>query len=133
MWRRLFPNRETTFSVEAVWLEDDCTVAVVGEASYQDAIRQICGSRRWEDVRCEVTAALIPEPTNKHDPNAIQVQIDSKVVGYLSRGDALDYGPMMQRLAARGKVAACKAVIAGRGQGSETMNLGVFLHMCEPE
>lgn len=133
MWRRLFPKRETTVSATAEWLEDECQVAVVGEASYQDALRRICGSRRWEDVRCEVTAALVPEPDNKYDPNAIQVHIDAEIVGYLSRGDAIDYGPMMQRLASQGKDAACKAVIAGRGPGSETEKLGVFLHMCEPE
>ena len=132
MLRKLFPRRDERQSVEAVWLEDDCIVNVVGESHYQDTIRQICGSVRWEDVHCEVTAALVPEPSNKHDSNAIQIQIEGKVVGYLSRGDAIEYGPLVQRLASEGKVGACKAVIAGRGPGSDTANLGVFLHMYEP-
>ena len=126
-------ERRARRSVEAIWLDDDCTVEVVGESHYQDALRAICGSSAWEDVLCETTAALVPEPTNPHDPNAIQVQVDGRLVGYLSRQDALEYGPMLKRFAAQGKVGACKAVIAGRGPGSETPNLGVFLHMCFPE
>ncbi len=36
---------------------DECgeLVAAVGEASYQEALRHLCGSDRWEDVRCDVT------------------------------------------------------------------------------
>ena len=55
-----------------------------------------------EDI-IEITAALVPEPTNKHDPNAVQVEIDARRVGYLSREDALAYRPTLRKLAKQGK------------------------------
>jgi len=30
----------------------------------------------------------VPEPSNRYDPNAVQVMIEGKVVGYLSRRNA---------------------------------------------
>ncbi len=116
----------------AVLFEDeDCTalVAVVGESHYQDAIRSICGSDRWEEVSYDCIAALVPEPSNPHDPNAVMIQINGQCIGHLSRGDAMDYHPMIQEAAARGRLIAGRARIAGRGPGSETSNLGVFLRL----
>lgn len=68
-------------------------IAIVGESHYQDAIRAACGAGPGEDVGFDCIAELVPEPTNKHDPNAIMVQIDGRRVGYLSRSDARAYGP----------------------------------------
>jgi HIRAN domain len=117
---------------EAILFEDaDCTtlVAVVGESHYQDAIRSICGSHRWEDVRFDCIAALVPEPSNPYDSNAVMVQIDGRHVGYLSREDAVAYRPMIQEVARRGQFIASRARIAGHGPGARTSNLGVFLHL----
>jgi len=47
-------------------------------------LRHICGSDRWEDIHCEVNAVLVPEPTNRYDANAVMVQVDEQMVGYLS-------------------------------------------------
>jgi hypothetical protein len=132
-WLTGQPSEPVLAEVTGVMLEGDELVAAVGEASYQDPLRRICGSTRWEDVRCEVLAALVPEPTNEYDPNAVAVQVDGERVGYLSRGDALDYGPAVQEFAARGKVIVCNARICGRGPGSDTANLGIFLHMPDPD
>jgi hypothetical protein len=78
-------------------------------------------------VRHECIAVFVPEPTNRYDPNAVQVQIDGTTVGYLSRGDALDYGPAVQAFWQQGKLIAANAVVAGRGAEGNTRNLGVFL------
>ena len=107
-------------------------MAVVGEASYQEALCSICGSYRWERVRHDCVAALIPDPRNRFDSNAVSVQVDGQLVGYLSRGDALDWRPVVQAFAAQGKSLGCEAMIARREQGSETPNLGIFLHLPAP-
>lgn len=116
------PRQQT--QVDAILLEGDELVAAVGESKYQQALRTACGSQHWEDVTYDCLAALVPEPSNAHDRNA---------VGYLSRGDAMDYGPALRAAGTVGKVIACEARIAGRGPGSETSNLGIFLQLPGPE
>jgi len=56
-------------------------------------------------------------------------------VGYLSRDDAVAYRPLIDRLAAIGKVVACAASLSGgwdRG-GDDRGSFGVLLHLSEPE
>ena len=108
-------------------------VAVVGESHYQDALRAITGSDGRGVVRHECEAALVPEPDNPHDPNAVMVRIDGRLVGYLSRADAVAYAPLVAGIAARGRTAVAEAMVAGRGEESGTSNLGVFLRMPAPE
>lgn len=135
-WSGLFQRREPYLrSMQAVIFEEaDCTelVHVVGESNYQDAIRSICGSDGNSDVALDCVAVLIPEPHNPHDPNAIGVQVDARHVGYLSREDAVAYGPMVGEVAATGRLVACSARIAGR-EGGRTTNLGVFLKLPPPD
>jgi collagen type III alpha len=73
-------------------------------------------------------AELVPEPTNKFDPNAIMVRIDGACVGYLSRGDAAKFGPAIKAAIKQQGTGCCRAMIAGRADG-ETDNLGVFLKL----
>jgi hypothetical protein len=118
-------------SVDAAFFEgDECSelVAAVGESNYQEALSRVCGSSRWEDVRFDCIAALVREPNNPYDSNAISVQVEGQIVGYLSREDAKAYGPLV----ATHGVVACRARIAGRGPGSETQNLGIFLELPPP-
>jgi HIRAN domain len=110
----------------------DARVRVVGVSHYQDVLREIAGAGGGEAVRHEATAALLPEPENPHDPNAVQVTIGGRPVGYLSREDAVRYGPAVEILRASGRVLTCAAVIGGRGPDAETANLGVFLQLPSP-
>lgn len=117
---------------EAVIFDDaDCTelVHVVGESHYQDALRSICGSHQWEDVSYDCLAALVPEPSNPYDRNAVMVQINAFCVGHLSHSDAVRYRRLIDEAAAKQKYVACRARIAGHGPGGETSNLGVFLKL----
>ena len=100
-------------------------INVAGESHYQHALHSLAGSTEGE-TRLETTAALIPEATNPHDPNAVKVEIEGKLVGYLPRQAAIDYGPMVKEPAERGRTAVCEAMIAGRDQ-----MLGVFLKLPE--
>jgi hypothetical protein len=64
-------------------------VNVAGESHYQDALRAIAGASDEPQVRHATEAALVPEPDNPHDPNAVRVEIDGRYVGYLPRAEAL--------------------------------------------
>jgi hypothetical protein len=101
----------------------------VGVSHYQDALRGISGSAEGEPVRHSARAALVPEPANPHDPNAVMVLIEDRHVGYLSREDAVRYGPAVKVLREHGRLLVCDAVIGGRGPASDTPNLGVFLEL----
>lgn len=125
-------GRTRAVTLDAVWFQGDERVAAVGEASYQEALCSVCGSYRWEDVQFDCLAYLLPEPDNPHDPNAVKVMVEGQHVAYLSRGDALDYRAAVQAMFNQRKAIACDAMIAGRGPGSETSNLGIFLHMPTP-
>ncbi len=67
------------------------TVNVVGESAYQDNLNSICGGKTKDGHNFETVATLIPEPHNKYDKNAVNVQINGLTVGYLSKHDALRY------------------------------------------
>jgi hypothetical protein len=58
------------------------TVNVVGESQFQHRLAKLKGGNE-HDVK--VTAVLMPEPTNTHDPRAVRVEIAGKPVGYLPR------------------------------------------------
>jgi HIRAN domain-containing protein len=43
----------------------------------------------------EVTAQLLTEPANPHDPNAVSVQVEGQTVGYLPREIAPKYASVL--------------------------------------
>jgi hypothetical protein len=78
-------------------------------------------------VRCAIHAAVVPEPDNPKDANAVMVQIDGQCVGHLSRNDAASYLPGLKRLLVEGPVELA-GVIVGGGRRADGMGLlGVFL------
>ena len=105
-------------------------VNVAGESHYQEALQELTGTDGTTGIRLDAEAVLVPEPANPHDPNAVMVQIDGRLVGYLPRAAAVAYGPMVAAVQARGRSAACEAMVAGRG--GETSALGVFLRLPKP-
>lgn len=70
---------------------------IVGEASYQSALAAIAGAKGEVGKRFECMAVVIPETTNKHDKNAIQVIINRKLVGYFDRESAKKFHQYMQK------------------------------------
>lgn len=90
---------------------------VVGEASYQKALESICGGKGIYSADRQCMATLLPEPDNPHDPNAVRVIIERRLVGYLAREHAVEYH---QHLGAH--PSSCGAKIVGgwkddRGSG----------------
>ena len=77
-------------------------VRVVGASQYQDAICQIAGlDDADERPLWEGLAVLVPEPTNPHDPNAVQVVVETRVVGYLDRQTAARVQPILEVITER--------------------------------
>jgi hypothetical protein len=115
--------------IAATVLGGNETLEVVGESHYQDHLWQLAGGLQAERIRCTVQAVLVPEPDNLHDSNAVCVLIDDGVVGYLSREDALAYGPGLVALMQRqGSSIALEGHIVGGGQRPDGLGmLGVFL------
>jgi hypothetical protein len=110
-------------------IEGDDLVHVVGVSHYQPALLAASGAEPGKEVRFAVEVELVPEPDNPHDPNAVAIKIAGEPVGYLSRDDARRWQPVLLPLAEHGHVARAEAMIAGRGAGSGTENLGVFLRL----
>src|SRR3954465_14311378 len=110
---------------ELALLEGDDLVRVVGTSHYQDALLSIAPRERDEAVRHDAVATLVAEPDNPHDPNAIAVHIDDRLVGYLSREENKRW---LDVVTGSTPVAA-GAMIAGRGG---TTGLGVFLRLPTP-
>jgi hypothetical protein len=105
-------------------LEGDELVRVVGTSHYQDALLELTGRQGDEEIRVDKIAIFAPEPDNPHDPNAIAVQIDGRLVGYLSRDENRRWLDVVG-----GREVGCEAMIAGRGG---TTGLGVFLRLPTP-
>jgi hypothetical protein len=101
---------------------------VVGEASYQSALERISGGRGEFSAEHQCKAILAPEDGNPHDPNAVQVLIDGKVVGYLARAHAAEYRQHVGAVSA-----TCDAKIVGGWDDGETVgSFGVKLKVKWP-
>lgn len=131
LWRpaRAAPARKREPSAGTIKGRGDFECQVVGESHYQRALEQIAGKRTDESAELACTAHLIPEPENKHDRNAIRVDIAGLTVGYLSRDDAEELGERLRAQGLHGKVVAANALIVGgwdRG-GRDVGHFGVRL------
>jgi hypothetical protein len=123
------PARLETTSVSVSLLGGQDDLEVVGELAYQDGLWRLSGGTLGDRIRRHIVAVLVPEPTNPYDANAIAVQIDGQVVGYLSRATAQEYLPGLQRLmSARSGYVALGGVIVGGGHYDDGPGrLGVWL------
>ena len=70
--------------------DDSFPTMVVAESLYQATLVKICGKPE-EKYAKKFSARLVPENNNPHDKNAVMVRIELRLVGYLSREDALTY------------------------------------------
>jgi|SRR5215218_1557140 len=80
-------------------------MAVVGESFHMDELDRVTGGGVGER---ELTAQLVRDPENPHDPNAVKVVVAGEEVGYLSRENA---GRFCDGLDAVGGRATCGTVI----------------------
>ena len=88
-------------------------VEIKGEEHYQAAFEAICGPRVPYDVNRFVTAWLILDDTNRRDKTAVRVEVQRKLVGYLSHEAALRYRRALHRRGTPRAIGQCQAVIRG--------------------
>lgn len=108
------PDRRTLPGYLLVGADGYPSVEVEGEFARVDAIHKALGRkpRRDEEVVDEdLIAALVPEPKNKFDSNAVMVKINGQHVGYLAREDAARYKPMLAEVLKYGYAPATRARI----------------------
>ena len=89
------------------------SVQIVGEEHYQVAFEAICGPRVANGINRFVTAWLILEDKNRHDKTAVRVEVQRKLVGYLSHEMAVRYRRGLQRSGTPRAIGQCQAVIRG--------------------
>ena len=122
------PSAQGT-TVSAHLYTGDEDLEIVGEANYQEALWAICRGAVGDRIRHRIVAVVVPEPQNPHDENAISIQIDGQLVGYLAHDVAVRYGPGLKDLMTRsGGYVALEGVIVGGGYYNDGPGrLGVWL------
>lgn len=86
---------------------------IVGEASYQKNIAKIAGPKQPNGVEIETKAIVFLDPFNRHDKEAVRIEIDGLIVGYLSRQDALQYRAWLKQNKLGKATCQVDAVITG--------------------
>ena len=105
----------------------DFSLRVVGTSHYQDTLRRVKG----DEHRAYVAVLAVREPDNEHDPNAVQViTIGRETLGYLSRDDAIRFGPAIEQSEALGYYVKCQAVLYG---GGGDRFIGAALDLAPPD
>jgi hypothetical protein len=95
-------------------LQPGGTQAVVGEASYAEALERIAHGRTWGGTRTRwFTACLSRDDANPHDADAVRVDIGGDTVGYLPRTDAPGFHAVLERLRQEQQVATARARLTG--------------------
>ena len=61
---------------------------IVGEQSYQKNLSKIAGKKEEKSKFIQCHANVSSEPFNKYDKNAIKVEINGLLVGYISKNEA---------------------------------------------
>jgi hypothetical protein len=87
-------------------------LACVGELHYQHALETIC-PRTEESAAYEVVAHLVLDFKNAHDSNAVRVEVNGMLVGYLARDDAALYRRRLFSLSPGVVTTTCRAQIRG--------------------
>jgi hypothetical protein len=108
---------------------------VTGAPHYQEALAAAAGPKRPGGVQDRRRFALVAEPGNPHDPNAIAVRLETggpgPTVGYLPRADAERFGRLLDAVAARGRRPVAEGVILGGDASRDTLFV-VWLHVQDP-
>lgn len=108
------PQRGTRSGYLLLGADGYPSTEVAGEFARMDSIHKAIGRKpkRDEEIeRTDLIAALVPEPTNPHDKNAVMVQINGQHVGYLEKEVAARYVSVISDVWDSGHVAVTGARI----------------------
>jgi hypothetical protein len=107
------------------------TMGIVGESYRQRTLRALSAGRRERDEEVTFTVALVREPENPYDPNAVRVDlVGGEQVGYLAREDAAAYQLALRAIPA-GNVGVCRARLIGGTP--DKPSFGVMIDLQSPE
>ena len=108
---------------------------VQGESNYKDNIEEVSnymGEEEGVDAS-DFDAHLVLDDSNPYDPNnAVRVDIDGRVVGYLSKSDAKKYRKRLADLGLSNIIGECSASIKGgfiKQSTGEQADFGVRLDL----
>lgn len=106
-------------------------IEVVGVSRRQDALAAIVDSHGRSGRTLTIDASLVLENANPHDANAVRVEIDGVLIGYLSRDNARRYRADLAAANASAAVVRCKARIVGgfQTETGERAHFGVRLDL----
>lgn len=86
-----------------LWNQRGAYLQVAGCQHHKDAIAAVLGNEHRPDgAEHDLTARLIPDPTNPHDRHAVAVHVRGRRIGYLPATEAGYYAPVLTDLTARG-------------------------------
>jgi hypothetical protein len=143
MLKRLLAStavRRPSVTCSPVWaqlptLAPGATLEVVGESNHQPALERAAGGRTPDGCKRRlVTAELVREPLNKHDANAVRVDVGAETVGYVPREIAPQLHQVVETLWTSDRLATCRASLTGgcdrgwRDKGT----IGIVLDMASP-
>lgn len=94
-------------------------VEVVGVSRRQDVLAAIVDRHGRSGRTVTINAYLVLENSNPHDANAVRVEIDDALIGYLSRENAARYRADLAAAGTPDATLQCNARIVG---GFETAN-----------
>jgi hypothetical protein len=109
-------------TLTAAWLSGPTEVAVVGETFYAGAIRDAeLSVQRGR----ELSALLMPEPENPHDPCAVAVYLEGRKAGHLPASVARTAQPALLSFAAAhdGQLVACPGIVRWHDRKPEVVLL----------
>ena len=121
-------NREKTVDIPG---QGKFSFDIVGESNYQDTLDQLAKQKKQRNEPLVYKASLLYESDNPYDENAVKVEIDRMIVGYLNRENAKYYRDQMTELGYEGYVVRCDAKIVGGWQDhrGQKAHYGVRLDM----
>ena len=108
-------------------------IEVVGVSRRQHVLADIVERHGRSGRTVAVAALLVLEPENPHDPNAVRVEIDGALIGYLSRDNAARYRADLTAAGTPDATVQCTARIVGGFEtaSGERASFGVRLDLPE--
>lgn len=104
--------------------------SVVGESNYQAALKAVAGEHGKSKTRVECVAELSPDDENRHDDKAVEVFVEGRTVGFLSRDDARKFRRRLGQKGLTGQSTFCGALVVGGGEWrGEMRHYGIQLDL----
>lgn len=133
-----WPVTKQTADDQAV-MAVDCAggfeMEVKGESHYQDAIGEcvrLCALEQTSDesCRCDFSVRLSREPENAYDANAVAIRSAAgRTLGYLSRDDAREFAPVLDRIGEFAVVQCPARAYGRRARPAAAWNFGIWLDL----